>query len=53
MIEVTLLRNLLALVLNIPHLGHDRPSDPAGITPVYLGHTVTIIVYYIFGPIRD
>ena len=57
MIEVTLLCNLLALVLNIPHLGCDRPSDPAGFTPVYLGHTVTIIVYYIchyvcyiFGP---
>ena len=48
MIEVTLLCDLLALVLNIPHLGCDRLSDPAGITPVYLGHTVTIIVYYIF-----
>ena len=28
MIEVVLLCNLLALALNIPHLGHDRPSDP-------------------------
>ena len=44
MIEVVLLCDLLALALNIPHLGHDRPSDPAGFTPVYLGHTVTIIM---------
>ena len=44
MIEVVLLCDLLALALNIPHLGCDRPSDPPGFTPVYLGHTVTIIL---------
>ena len=48
MIEVVLLCDLLALALNIPHLGHDRPSDPAGFTPVYLGHTVTIIMCFTF-----
>ena len=60
MIEVVLLCHLLAFALNIPCLGHDRPSDPDCIyTPVYLGHTVTriiariivclctIVVYYI------
>ena len=28
MIEVVLLCHLLVHALNIPHLGHDRPSDP-------------------------
>ena len=32
MIDVVLPCILLALALNIPHLGHDRPSDPANWT---------------------
>ena len=58
MIEVVLLCNLLAPVLNIPHLGCvrlqtqlTRPSQMSGLTPVYLGHTVTIIVCYNKGPV--
>ena len=58
MIEVVLLCNLLAPVLNIPHLGCvrlqtqlKRPSQMSGLTPVYLGHTVTIIVCYNKGPV--
>ena len=37
MIEVVLLCHLLALTLNIPHLGRDRPSDPDLLDPTVPG----------------
>ena len=53
MIEVVLLCHLLALALNIPHLGCDRPSDPDLLHPSVPGahsdknYVCTIVVYYI------
>ena len=61
MIDVVLPCNLLALALNIPHLGCDRPSDPANWTqpnvwsdPSVSGaHSDNNYVLYVLYPIRD